>query len=88
MPKPRQNEIKWSGGWADKLSAFLQFNEHEILQNTGRVSKEVADKLAVEQYEKYNQNRLEQPVDSDFDVFIKKNSLPNLLWEANNSVVI
>lgn len=71
----KRNKVMYMKDWADKLGAFLQFNEHAILQNTGRVTKEVADKLAVEQYEKYNQDRLEQPVDSDFDVFIKKNSL-------------
>lgn len=70
-----RNQVMYMKDWADKLNAFLQFNEHEILENAGQVSKEVADKLAVEQYEKYNQNRLEQPVESDFDAFIKKNWL-------------
>ncbi len=44
--------------WRDKLDAFLKFNERDILNNPGKVSKEVAEKLAIEQYEIYNRNRL------------------------------
>lgn len=61
--------------WVDKLTAFLQFNGREILENAGRVSKEVAEKLAVQEYEKFNQNRLEKRDSGDFDDFIKKNEL-------------
>jgi len=44
--------------WRKKLDAFLRFNEHEILDNPGKVSKEVADNLALEHYEVFNQHRL------------------------------
>ena len=44
--------------WRKKLDAFLKFNEHEILDNPGKVSKEVADNLALEHYEVFNQHRL------------------------------
>lgn len=44
--------------WRKKLDAFLKFNEREILNNPGKVSKEVADKLALEQYGIYHQRRL------------------------------
>lgn len=44
--------------WRKKMDAFLKFNEHEILDNPGKVSKEVADKLALERYEIFNQHRL------------------------------
>jgi len=46
--------------WREKLDAFLQFNEREILQNAGKVSKEVAGRLAEEQYEIYHEQRLKQ----------------------------
>ena len=45
--------------WRAKLDAFLKFNEREILNNPGKVSKEVADKLALEHYEVFNQHRLD-----------------------------
>jgi len=44
--------------WREKLDAFLQFNEREILDNAGKVAKEIADKLALEQYEIFNKQRL------------------------------
>ena len=44
--------------WRKKLDAFLQFNEREILTNAGKVSKAVADQLALAQYEIFHQHRL------------------------------
>src|SRR3989338_7742045 len=44
--------------WREKLDAFLKFNERQILNNPGKVSKEIADKLALDQYEIFNQHRL------------------------------
>lgn len=47
-------------GWRKKLDIFLKFNERDILGNAGTVTKEVANALAVEQYEVFNQYRLEK----------------------------
>ena len=44
--------------WRKKLDAFLQFNERDILTNAGKVTKEVANKLALGHYEIFNRNRL------------------------------
>ena len=44
--------------WREKLDAFLKFNERDILTNTGKVTKEIADNLALEHYEVFNRNRL------------------------------
>lgn len=44
--------------WRAKLDAFLQLNERDILTNPGKVSKAVADSLAIEQYEKFHRHRL------------------------------
>jgi hypothetical protein len=44
--------------WREKLDAFLQFNERDILNHPGKVSKAVADRLALEQYEIFHQHRL------------------------------
>lgn len=46
--------------WFERLDAFLEFNEQDILDNPGKVSCEVAEKLAIEQYKKYDQQQLEQ----------------------------
>ena len=56
--------------WANKLNAFLQFNEYEILNNAGKVTAEIAKAFAESEFEKYRiiQDRL---FESDFDKFAK-----------------
>ncbi len=44
--------------WRTKLDMFLKFNERDILDHPGGIRKEIADQLAVEQYEVFNQHRL------------------------------
>jgi hypothetical protein len=39
--------------WSDKLSSFLEFNEYEILQDYGKVTKDTADKWSIKQYNEY-----------------------------------
>lgn len=57
--------------WAQKLNAFLRFNEREILDNTGKVTAEIAKTFAESEYEKFRiiQDRL---FESDFDRAIKQ----------------
>lgn len=43
--------------WESKLGEFLRFNGREVLQDFGRVQRAVAEKLAFEQYEKFDSNR-------------------------------
>lgn len=56
--------------WAEKLNAFLQFNERDILDHPGKVRREVAKAFAESEFEKYRitQDRL---FESDFDKHIK-----------------
>lgn len=61
--------------WKIRLDAFLEFDEREILQDAGKVEKAVADKIAIEEYEKYNQRRIVQNTSDDFDKFIENNNL-------------
>jgi len=57
--------------WIEKLNAFLKFSEHEILTNAGKISHEVAEELALEEYEKYRIVQDKNYV-SDFDREVKK----------------
>ena len=59
--------------WAERLEAFLEFNEHEILTNAGRIRAKVAEQFANEQYEVFHQQRLEEPKEDDFDKFLEQN---------------
>lgn len=43
--------------WESKLSEFLRFNGREILEDFGKVQRAVADRLALEQYERYDHHR-------------------------------
>ncbi len=57
--------------WVEKLNSFLKFSEHDILTNVGKVSHEVAEELALEEYEKYRVIQDKNYV-SDFDREVKK----------------
>ena len=39
--------------WAEKLDQFLQFNDREVLQGAGKISKKQADAKAEAEYERY-----------------------------------
>ena len=57
--------------WSTKLDAFLQFNEYTILKDAGRVTTDIAKKLAEEQFDQF---RVSQDRDylSDFDDQVKQ----------------
>jgi len=39
--------------WQEKLDQFLQFNDREVLQGAGKISKKQADEKAAAEYERY-----------------------------------
>lgn len=43
--------------WEDKLEQFLNFNEFDVLQGSGKTSKKEADEKACQQYEKFAEQR-------------------------------
>jgi len=53
----KQHHAMHMAEWEDKLNQFLQFNGREVLQDAGRISRELAEKLALEQYEQYDAHR-------------------------------
>lgn len=57
--------------WVEKLDAFLQFNDYEVLQDAGKVSAKVAKALADKEYEKFSPIQ-DKNFESDFDREIKK----------------
>jgi hypothetical protein len=46
--------------WQQKLDDFLRFNERGVLPDAGRVSRETADRKALEHYEQFAQRRRAQ----------------------------
>ena len=61
--------------FAKSVNAFLEFNEYEILEGTGTVSRAQADEKAHLEYDEFNKH---QTIESDFDRQIK------LLLDAND----
>jgi len=43
--------------WEEKLDAFLLFKERDLLDHAGKISAEVAEKLALECYGKFSEKR-------------------------------
>ena len=54
---------------AESIDRFLSFNEYEILEGKGTISKKQADEKASQEYEKFNRT---QKIVSDFDKQIKQ----------------
>ena len=52
--------------WKNKLEMFLSLNEYNILKDNGKIKNEIADKLALDEYEKYRVIQ-DQKYISDFD---------------------
>lgn len=62
----KRNRLMSMQDWKNKLDAFLQFNEYDILNHTGKVSREVADQLAITEYKKFRVKQ-DKTYLSDFD---------------------
>ena len=56
--------------WKEKLELFLKLNEYNILQDNGKIKREIADALALSEYEKYRIKQ-DQNYLSDFDELIE-----------------
>lgn len=53
--------------WENKLGDFLRFNGREVLENFGSIKREVAEKLALEQYAQYDAYRRALEAADDVD---------------------
>lgn len=55
--------------WKEKLEVFLKINEYNILKNNGKIKREIADKLALDEYKKYRVIQDKNYI-SDFDELV------------------
>lgn len=67
----KRNKLMSMQDWVNKLDAFLNFNEYDILNNSGYISRELANELALKEYSNY---RIKQDAEfvSDFDKEMQK----------------
>ncbi len=52
--------------WIDKLNAFLQINNKNILKDAGKISHELAIEIAEKNFDEYKKNEAKS-IDNDFD---------------------
>ena len=57
--------------WKDKLEMFFNLNEYTILKDNGKIKREIADKLALDEYEEYRVVQDKKYI-SDFDELLMK----------------
>ncbi len=69
--------------WAQKLDAFLRFNNRNILTHAGKISHELAEAHANRQFEIHEHERLAEPEEpSDFDRLVEKTKIAQKLPDA------
>ncbi len=65
-----RGQIMYMKDWVQKLNAFLQFNEKEILEDKGKVTHEIAKAFAESEFEKFRMIR-DANYKSDFDMLME-----------------
>jgi len=62
------------GDWVAKLDAFLNINDREILTHAGKISHQMAQQRAEDEYEKFRQRRIREQdqAGGDFDKLIER----------------
>ena len=66
----RKGVVMYMDDWVKKLNAFLEFNEEAILKHKGKISHNVAKKLAEVEFEKFKIEQ-DKKFESDFDKRLK-----------------
>jgi len=61
-------------GFVESVNRFLEFNEYQILEGYGSISRKQAEEKAFTEYEKFNKN---QRIESDFDKAVKQLTIQN-----------
>ena len=61
--------VMYMKDWVERLDAFLQFNEEEVLKDKGKVTHTIAKTFAESEFEKYRQIQ-EREYISDFDKLV------------------
>ena len=57
--------------WIAKLDAFLKFNEYEVLNDAGKVTHEIAIRLAEDEYQRFRVSQ-DRAFESDFEKAAKR----------------
>ena len=66
----KRGQVMYMKDWVEKLNAFLQFNEEDILEDKGKVTHEIAKTFAEEEFDKFRVIR-DATYKSDFDMLME-----------------
>jgi len=61
----RRHRPLYMRDWREKLDAFLKFNERDLLEHAGKISMEVAQALALQEYERFSVRRLAKEAEAE-----------------------
>ena len=67
----KRGVVMYMKDWVERLDAFLQFNEEDILKDHGKISAAIAKAFAEEEFAKYRVIR-DKTYQSDFDRLLEK----------------
>ncbi len=80
----RKRQTVTMAQWAEKLDAFLEFNEQEILTHAGKVKAEVAKRIAEERYAKFDAERKKaEAIEADKEDFIQLEEMIKKIENGN-----
>lgn len=68
--------VMYMDDWVKRLDAFLQFNEEDILQGSGKITHSMAVALAENEYEKFRVKQDREYI-SDFDLLLLETDRKN-----------
>ena len=80
----RREKLIYMQDWEDKLNEFLKFTKREVLQNAGKVSHDIAKKLAESEYKKFEEVRLNIEKEKNDDEILKEIELLEERLEKKN----
>jgi hypothetical protein len=66
-----EGRIMYMKDWIEKLNAFLKFNRKNILQNSGKISNDLAAAMAEKEFKTFSKNQDKNYI-SDFDREVEK----------------
>ena len=67
----KRNKTMTMKDWAEKLDTFLEFNEYDLLNDSGKIQSKVAKKFAEGEYSKFRVIQ-DRNYESDFDKMVNK----------------
>ena len=68
----KHEKLLYMKDWEERLDEFLKFNKKEILDNAGKVSADIAKKLAESEYKKFEKVRLKIEKEEDDKEVLKE----------------